>query len=247
MLTSFDYLRHEMQLELDYFESQIKEYELDRESFSEWLIHETRGKVLILRKMLNRAEAIAAQERITALVDEVLSNPPLTTKGEVEAVAADEPEFAQYSEDYAPQKLVIDAGSMGLVCKVERFERYPAGWVAWLSVRVPGRATCDKGDRFWVSMPQLFRNFRPLSARPAIEIERSPSSLYSLGSVKTRAELKQVFGISPPISPSLYHTIIEMLDGSKWQAIASPRGGGHRWQCVWCNGDGYSDLFPGAA
>ncbi len=175
MLTNFDYLLHEMQLELDYFESQLKEYESDRESFSDWLIHETRGKISILGKMLDRAEAIARQESVTALVDEVLSNPPLTTKGEVEAVAADEPELTSYTPDYAPQKLIIDAGSVGLVGKVERFEWYPAGWVVWLSVRVPGRVTCDRGDRFWVSMSQLFRNFRPLSARPAIEIERSPT------------------------------------------------------------------------
>ncbi|MGE5655102.1 MAG: hypothetical protein ACM37W_00510 [Actinomycetota bacterium] len=245
MLTNFDYLRHEMQLELDYLESQLKEYESDRESFSEWLLSGTRGKISILRKMLNRAEAIAKQEALTALVDEILANPPLTTKKQVEAVVADEPEFTEYTEDYAPQKLVIDAGSVGLVGKVERFERYPAGWVAWLSVRIPGRATCDKGDRFWVSMPQLFKNFRPLSARPAIEIERSPSSLYSLGSTKTRAELKSIFWVSPPASPSLYHSIIAMPDGSKWQAIAHRKG--HRWQCVWCNGDGYQDLFPGAA
>ncbi len=235
MLTNFDYFLHEMQLELDYFESQLKEYESDPESFSEWLIYETRGKVLALRKILERAETITNQSTVNSLVDDILAN-PLTTAA-IEEVAASEPDLQTYSRDYSPQSLV-EAPSVGLVAKVERYERLPLGWIAWLSVRLPGKTCSSRGSRFWLPVGELFGEFRPLSVS---KIER----LYSLGSTKTRAELKQLFGVSPPASPSLFHTIIEMPDGSKWQAFA--HGKGHRWQCVWCNGDGYQDLFPSAA
>lgn len=241
--TTVDLIYYELNLELKYWESQLREYEIDRDSFSEdWRIYEARGRIAGLKKALERVTIAINQDTLNTLTTSVLEEQkPLDSAKEVEEIAPQEPELAGYTVSHAPGKcLEIDYYKM--LVKVDRYEKIGNHWLAWVTVKISGQSEWKIGQRFWVPIFDLFQYFKPLESSPVTKL----TPIYALGTLKNTTGLRRLLHLpnsySIPSTPSLYHTIIQMPDGSKWQAIA--QGKGYRWMCVWCKGDGYSDLFP---
>jgi hypothetical protein len=214
-----DWLKRDLDEQVDIAHSRLNELQFDREVLPEDLYIRQRTEWQARLECLKYTQKAIAKiaTRFTDEYQQIINREHPFIEEE-----------ANYTPDFAVNKLVESSPETGnQLIKIQQYHYTDTGWIAECNVRISQR--CQRGDKLLIKVQELFKDFH---AWKYVKQEILP--IYSLGSIRTAKGLRNHFpNIEIPSFPRVDSTEIKTPDGSIWQACREGHNARHsvKWRC----------------